>query len=192
MEEDEGYYSDSFGVVRLFSDDNPYIETDDGEVLIPTTDIFSFVGRGDRIWISYTVESKNAKRDTLTILPYRITRVMPLYLQNKSQLDDNGIDLWAVWVAQGFLTFDFRVRAKDQEKLKEHEYALVSSQEKIVDTLFVNLRHDDGGDSYGIMCRTAVALNLSDLRMTNDSVVIAIDYTNLNGAKRTEYRLYKK
>jgi hypothetical protein len=190
LEDEEGYYSDSFGVVKHFSNDTPYIESDEGEILIPNQSISSFVGIGDRVWISYTVENENAKRDTLTILPYRITRIMPLHLQSESKLNDVGVDLWTVWIAQGFLTFDFRIRAKDPEKLKEHEYALVSPQKEITDTLFINFRHDDGGDSYGVLCRTAVTLKLDDLKIPNDSVVIAIDYKNLDGVKQTEYRLY--
>jgi hypothetical protein len=190
--DDEGYYSDSFGVVKLFSDDTPYIESDEKEILIPSQSISSFVGAGDRVWVSYTVEKQNEKHDTLTILPYRITRVMPLYLQNESALNDVGMDLWTVWIAQGFLTFDFRIRAKDPDKLKDHEYALVSSQKNITDTLFMNLIHDDGGDNFGVLCRTAVTLKLSNLNIVNDSVVIAIEYKNLSGTKQTEYRMYRK
>jgi hypothetical protein len=191
-DEGDGYYNDSFGVVKLLNDDSPYIESDNGEILIPNQSISSFVEPGDRIWISYTVE--NERRDTLTILPYRITRIMHLELQSESNLKDVGIDLWTAWIAQGFLTFDFRIRANDPNKLKEHEYALVSSQNgqrEISDTLFINFRHDDGGDNYGVLCRTAVTLKLSDLKIANDSVVIAIDYKNLYGIKQTEYRLYK-
>jgi hypothetical protein len=190
LDEEEGYYSDSFGVVKHFNDDTPYIESDEKEILIPNQSISSFVGIGDRVWISYTVENESVNRDTLAISPYRITRIMPLFLQNESKLNDVGIDLWTVWIAQGFLTFDFRIRAKDPEKLKEHEYALVSPQEEIIDTLFINFLHDDGGDNYGVLCRTGVTLKLDDLKITNDSVVIAIDYKNLNGIKQKEYRIY--
>jgi hypothetical protein len=187
-----GYYSDSFGVVRLFGDGTPYIESDEEEILIPNQNIFDWVEVDDRVWVSYTVEKANEKRDTLTIEPYRITCVMPLNLQSETTLNDNGIDLWTVWIAQGFLTFDFRIKAKDPEKIKEHEYALVSSQKEIVDTLFINFKHDDKGDNYGVLCRTAVALKLSDLRIASDSVVIAIDYKNINdGVTKTEYRIYK-
>jgi hypothetical protein len=192
LDGDEGYYSDSFGVVRLSGNNMQYVGSDEGEVLIPNQSISSFVETGDRVWISYTIEEENVKRDTLTILPYRITPVMPLKLQGESTLDNDGVDLWTVWVAQDFLTFDFRIKAKDPEKLKEHQYAIVSSQKEIVDTLFVNFRHDDGGDSYGALCRTAVALKLSDLNIVRDSVMIAIDYKDLNGIKQTEYRMYKK
>jgi hypothetical protein len=192
LEEDSGYYSDSFGVVRNFSDNTLYIESDEKEILIPNQSISEFVDKGDRVWISYTVEQENEKRDTLTVSPYRITRVMLLPLQNESNLKESGVDLWTAWIAQGFLTFDFRIRAKDPEKLKEHEYALVSPQKEIADTLFINFRHDDGGDNYGVLCRTAVTLNLSDLKIANDSVVIAVDYKNLNGVKQTEYRMYRK
>jgi hypothetical protein len=188
---DEGYYSDSFGVVKLFSDNTPYIESDEGKILIPSQSISTFVETGDRVWMSYTVENENAKRDTMTVLPYRITSVMPVHLQNESKLNDNGIDLWTVWIAQGFLTFDFRIRAKDPDKLKEHDYALVAPQRERSDTLSINFLHDDGGDNYGILCRTAVALKLSELRIVSDSVVIAINYKNLVGMKQTEYRKYK-
>jgi hypothetical protein len=192
LEEGSGYYSDSFGVVRLFSDDTPYIESDEREILIPNQSISAFVGTGDRVWISYTIEQENAGRDTLTVSPYRITRVMPLSLQNESKLKESGVDLWTAWIAQGFLTFDFRIRAKDPDKLKEHEYALVAPQKEITDTLFVNFRHDDGGDNFGVLCRTAVTLNLSDVKISGDSVVIVIDYNNLDGIKQTEYRMYKR
>jgi hypothetical protein len=190
--DEEGYYSDSFGVVRLSDNDMQYVESDEGEVLIPNQSISSFVETGDRVWISYTIERENEKRDTLTILPYRITPVMPLQLQRETTLDNDGVDLWTVWIAQDFLTFDFRIKAKDPEKLKEHQYALVSSQKEIADTLFLNFRHDDGGDNYGVLCRTAVTLKLSDLNVAQDSVMIAIDYKNLDGIKQTEYRMYKK
>jgi hypothetical protein len=192
LEEDEGYYSDSFGVVRLFNNDTQYIESDEGEILIPNQNISSFVETGDRVWISYTVETENAKRDTLTILPYRITSIMPVSLQQSSTLDEDGVDLWTVWIAQGFLTFDFRIRAEDPEKIKGHRYALVAPQREITDTLFINFRHDDGGDDYGVLCRTAVALKLSDLNIAKDSVMLAIDYKNLDGIKKTEYRMYRK
>jgi hypothetical protein len=192
LEEGSGYYSDSFGVVRNFSDNTLYIESDEKEVLIPNQSISEFVESGDRVWISYTVEQENEKRDTLTVSPYRITRVMLIPLQNASNLKESGVDLWTVWIAQGFLTFDFRIRAKDPEKLKEHEYAMVSPQKEIADTLFINFRHDDGGDNYGVLCRTAVTLNLSSLKIAGDSVVIAVDYKNLNGVKQTEYRMYRK
>jgi hypothetical protein len=192
LDGDSGYYSDSFGVVKLFNNDTQYIESDEGEILIPNQSISSFVETGDRVWISYTIEEENAKRDTLTILPYRITGIMPVSLQQSTTLDENGIDLWTAWIAQGFLTFDFRIRAKDPEKIKEHKYALVSPQKEIADTLFINFRHDNGGDNYGVLCRTAVALKLSDLNIAKDSVMLAIDYKNLNGIRQTEYRMYRK
>jgi hypothetical protein len=192
LEEGEGYYSDSFGVVRLFSNDTQYIESDEGEILIPNQSISSFVETGDRVWVSYTVEEENAKRDTLTILPYRITSVLPVSLQQSSTLDNDGVDLWTVWIAQGFLTFDFRIRAADPDKIKGHKYALVVPQREITDTLFINFRHDDGGDNYGVLCRTAVTLKLSELNVEKDSVMLAIDYKNLNGVDKTEYRMYKK
>ncbi|MDR0726132.1 MAG: hypothetical protein LBF59_09040 [Prevotellaceae bacterium] len=192
LDEEAGYYSDSFGVVQFFDNNTQYIKSDEGEILIPDESISSFVETGDRVWISYTVEEENAKRDTLRILPYRITRVMPLNLQQESTLAENGVDLWTVWIAQGFLTFDFRIRARDPEKLKDHQYALVAPQKEIVDTLFINFRHDDGGDNYGVLCRTAVTLKLSDLNIAQDSVMLAIDYKNLAGVKQQEYRMYKK
>jgi hypothetical protein len=192
LEEDSGYYSDSFGVVRHFSDNTPYIESDEKEILIPNQSISAFVGAGDRVWISYTIEQENARRDTLTVSPYRITRIESLSLQNESKLKESGIDLWTAWIAQGFLTFEFRIRPKDPEKLKEHEYALVASQKEIADTLFINFRHDDGGDNYGVLCRTAVTLNLDSLKISSDSVVLAVDYKNLDGIKQTEYRMYKR
>jgi hypothetical protein len=189
--EDAGYYSDSFGVVKL-SGNMQYIASDEGETLIPSQNVSQYVETGDRVWISYTVEQENARRDTLTILPYRVTRIMPLELQNETKLNEDGIDLWTVWVAQNFLTFDFRIRAKDQDKMKDHKYALVSPQKEITDTLFINFRHDAGEDNYGVLCRTAVTLKLNNLKTANDSVVIAIDYKNLKGVKQTEYRTYKK
>jgi hypothetical protein len=192
LDEDSGYYSDSFGVVRLFNDDTQYVKSDEGEVLIPNASISSFVETGDRVWISYTIEKENAKQDTLTILPYRITRVMPLFLQRESTLNESGVDLWTVWIAQDFLTFDFRIRAKDPEQIKGHQYALVAPQSETVDTLFINFRHDDGGDNYGVLCRTAVTMKLSDLNIAQDSVMLAIDYKNLNGERHQEYRMYKK
>jgi hypothetical protein len=166
--------------------------SDEGEVLIPDQSISSFVETGDRVWISYTIEKENAKQDTLTIVPYRITRITPLKLQHESTLNESGVDLWTVWIAQGFLTFDFRIRARDPEEIKEHQYALVASQNEVADTLFINFRHDDGGDNYGVLCRTAVALKLSDLNIAQDSVTLAIDYKNLNGIRQKEYRTYKK
>ncbi|MDR2383703.1 MAG: NigD-like protein [Prevotellaceae bacterium] len=192
LDEESGYYSDSFGVVQLFNDDTQYVKSDEGEVLIPTQSISSFVETGDRVWISYTIEKENEKQDTLTILPYRITRVMPLDLQRESTLNESGIDLWTVWITQGFLTFDFRIRARDSEKIKDHKYALVAPQKEVTDTLFINFRHDDGGDNYGVLCRTAVTLKLSNLNIAQDSVMLAIDYKNLSGVRQTEYRMYKK
>ncbi|MDR0385304.1 MAG: NigD-like protein [Prevotellaceae bacterium] len=191
--DEEGYYTDSFGVVKLFDNNMPYIESDEGEVLIPTQSISSFVRTGDRVWISYTVENENTKHDTLTVLPYRITSIMPLTLQSESRLNNDGIDLWTVWIAQGFLTFDFRIRANDPDKIKEHEYAMVASRQKETgDTLFIDFRHDAKGDNYGVLCRTAVAIKLSELKIANDYAVIAIDYNNLDGVKQTEYRTYRK
>jgi hypothetical protein len=192
FEEDSGYYSDSFGVVKLSSNNTLYITSDEGKVLIPDEDISSFVMVGDRVWASYTIEKENANHDTLHILPYRITRVMPLTLQNESKLNDVGIDLWTVWISQDFLTFDFRIRANDPDKLKEHKYALVSPHNEIKDTLFINFIHDDGGDNYGVLCRTAVALKLSNLRIEKESIVIAVEYTNFSGVKQKEYQIYKK
>lgn len=192
LEDDGGYYNDSFGVVKLFDKDTQYIVSDEGEILIPSQNISSFVETGDRVWVSYTVENESAARDTLTILPYRITRIMPLELQSNTVLGESGIDLWTAWVAQDFLTLDFRIRAKDPDKLKDHQYTLLSTQKEIGDTLFINFRHDDGGDNYGVLCRTAVALKLSNLKINNDSVTIAIDYKDLSGLRQTEYRAYKK
>jgi hypothetical protein len=192
LEEDEGYYTNSFGVVKHLNGNTPYIESDESEILVSNQSISSFVEEGDRVWVSYTVENENKKRDTLTIIPYRITRVMPLNLQSEPKPNDNGVDLWTIWVAQGFLTFDFRIRAKDPDKIKEHEYALVSLQREIGDTLFVDFQHDAKGDINGVLCRTAVALKLSDLKIANDSVVIAISYKSLDGTKHTEYRMYRK
>ncbi|MDR1581868.1 MAG: hypothetical protein LBS55_01175 [Prevotellaceae bacterium] len=192
LEEDSGYYSDSFGVVKPSGNNSLYIKSDKGEILIPNQNISSFVTAGDRVWISYTVEKENVNRDTLIILPYRITNVMPLTLQTSTTLNNTGVDMWTIWVAQGFLTFDFRIRAKDPEKLKEHEYALVSLQKEIKDTLFIDFFHDDGGDNYGVLCRTAVTLKLSDLKIANDSVTIVVDYKDLHGIKQTEYQMYKK
>jgi hypothetical protein len=191
-DEEAGYYSDSFGVVRILNNGMQYVESDEGEVLIPEQSISTFVETGDRVWISYTVKKENEKQDTLTILPYRITRVMPIDLQRESTLNENGIDLWTVWIAQNFLTFDFRIRAKDSENIKDHLYALVAPQSEIVDTLFINFRHDDGGDNYGVLCRTAVTLNLNGLNIAQDSVVLAIDYKDLYGVRQNEYRTYKK
>jgi hypothetical protein len=192
LEDEDGYYSDSFGVVRLSKNNTQYIESDEGEILIPNQSISAFVETGNRVWISYTVEEENAKRDTLTIVPYRITQIMPVSLQQSSTLDEDCIDLWTVWIAQGFLTFDFRIRAKDSEKIKEHKYALVASQSGAADTLFINFRHDDMGDNYGVLYRTAVALKLSDINIVKDSVMLAIDYKDLNGVRNTEYRMYRK
>ncbi|MDR2026576.1 MAG: NigD-like protein [Prevotellaceae bacterium] len=192
MENETGYYSDSFGVVRLSGDRTLYFKTDEGEVLIPNQNVSSFVEAGDRVWLSYTVEEESANLDTLTISPYRITRVMPLELQSESKLKNDGINLWTVWVAQDFLTFDFRIRANDPDKLKDHEYALVAPQKEIVDTLFISFIHDAGNDSYGTLSRTAVTLKLDELKMAKDSVILAIDYRSLEGAKQTEYRMYRK
>jgi hypothetical protein len=192
LEDEGGDYRDSFGVVKLSGDNKQYIASDENEVLIPSQNVSSFVETGDRVWISYNIEKENPNRDTLTILPNRITRIMPLELQNEAKLNEDGIDLWTVWVAQDFLTFDFRIRARDQETMKEHKYELASLRKESTDTLFINFRHDADGDNYGVLCRTAVALKLNNLKIANDSVVIVIDYKNLNGIKQTEYRTYKK
>jgi hypothetical protein len=193
LDEEKGYYSDSFGVVKLSSKNTPYIKSDEGEMLIPDESISSFVSSGDRVWVSYLVKKENINQDTLTISPYRITGIMPLKIQNATNLKNDGIDLWTVWVAQDFLTFDFRVRAKDTDKLKDHEYALVSPQKEITDTLFIDFVHDAGNDTDGILCRTAVTLKLNELKIANDSIVLAVDYRNLDGVKQqTEYRIYKK
>jgi hypothetical protein len=190
--DDEGDYRESFGVVKLSENNTQYIISDGGEVLIPNQNMASFVEVGDRVWISYNIESESAKRDTLRIVPYRITHIVPLELQNEAKLNNDGVDLWTVWVAQDFLTFDFRIRAKDQEKMKEHKYELVSLRKEITDTLFINFRHDACDDNYGVLCRTAVALKLDDLRIANDSIVIVIDYKNLDGIEQTEYTTYEK
>jgi hypothetical protein len=190
--EDDGDYRDSFGVIKLSGNNMQYVASDEGEMLIPSQSMSSFVEVGDRVWISYNIEKESPNRDTLTILPNRITRIIPLELQSKAKLNEDGIDLWTVWIAQNFLTFDFRIRTKDQEKMKEHEYELVSPQKTITDTLFINFRHDAYEDNYGILCRTAIALKLNNLKIVNDSIVIAIDYKNLNGIKQMEYRTYKK
>lgn len=187
-----GYYSDSFGVVKLLDENTHYIVSDEKEILIPAQNISSFVETGDRVWVSYTVERESTGRDTLTIVPYRITCIMPLELQGNTALNESGIDLWKAWVAQDFLTLDFRIRAKDPDNLKDHQYGLISSQREIGDTLFINFRHDDGGDNFGVLCRTAVTLKLNDLKMVKDSITIAIDYKNLSGIRNTEYRAYKK
>ncbi|MDR2382402.1 MAG: hypothetical protein LBD76_00740 [Prevotellaceae bacterium] len=191
-EEKTSYYSDSFGVVRLFDNGLQYVESDEGEILVPSQSISSFVETGDRVWMSYTIEGENAKQDALTILPYRITRIMPLELQRETTLNNNGIDLWTVWIAQGFLTFDFQIMVKDPEKIKEHKYALVAPQREIVDTLFIDFMHDDGGDNYGMLCRTAVTMKLNNLDIIQDSVMLAINYQNLSGIEQKEYRMYKK
>jgi hypothetical protein len=192
LEEDTGYYSDSFGVVKLSGDNTLYVKSDEGEVLIPNESISPYADKGDRIWISYTVEEENLNRDTLMISPYRITRVMPVKLQSETKLKNDGINLWTVWISQDFLTFDFKIQANDPDKLKAHEYALVSPQKEIIDTLFISFIHDAGNDNSGTLCRTAIALKLDELKIVNDSVTIAIDYKNLEGTRQTEYRVYKK
>jgi hypothetical protein len=189
--DETGTYSESFGVAKLSDSNMLYIKSDDGEVLIPNQSISTHVEAGERIWISYEIE-EDTNRDTLTVTPYRISHIMPIALQSETKLNDNGIDLWTAWVAQDFLTFDFRIRANDAQQIKNHEYALVSQQREITDTLFVELRHDAHGDNYGVLCRTAITLKLDDLKIAGDSVFIVIDYRNLDGVKQREYHQYKK
>jgi hypothetical protein len=194
FEEDGGYYDDAFGVVKSSTDNKNglYIEGDDGTILIPDQSVSSFVSRGDRVWVSYAFEEKVPKPDTLIISPYRITRIVPMTIQPVTNLKNDGIDLWTVWVAQNFLTFDFRIRAKDPDKLKDHKYALVSPQKEIGDTLSIEFLHDAGNDLYGVLCRTAMTLKLDELTLAKDSTVIAVTYINLSGTKQTEYCVYKK
>jgi hypothetical protein len=189
--EETGDYSESFGVVKMSGNETLYIESDEGEVLIPSQNISTFAEAGDRVWVSYSIESKNSKSDTLIISLYRESLIMTMNLQTESKLNDDGIDLWAVWITQGFLTFDFRIRADNQDKIKDHEYALVSAKQGINDTVFIDFRHDAKGDNKGVLCRTAVALKLENIYAPNDSIIIALNYKNLNGTKQTEYRMYK-
>jgi hypothetical protein len=192
LEEESGYYSDSFGVVNLSEDKTLYIKSDEGEILIPNESISNYVTPGDRIWASYAVEKENITKDTLIISPYRITPVTPIKLQSKTNLKNDGIDLWTVWIAQNFLTFDFKVRSNNPNKLKDHEYALIASQTEIIDTLFISFIHDAGNDNSGTLYRTAITLKLDELRTAKDSVIFAIDYKTLDGVNLTEYRTYKK
>ncbi|MDR3245467.1 MAG: NigD-like N-terminal domain-containing protein [Prevotellaceae bacterium] len=189
--EETGDYSESFGVVKISGNETLYIESDDGEVLIPKESISTFADAGDRVWVSYSIENKNNNRDTLTVSLYRASRIMTIDSQTESTLNDDGIDLWAVWITQGFLTFDFRIRADNPDKIKGHEYALVIPKQDITDTVFLDFRHDAKGDNNGVLCRTAVALKLENLYIPSDSIIIALNYKNLNGTKQTEYRMYK-
>jgi hypothetical protein len=192
FEEETGYYNDSFGVVNLSENKALYIKSDEGETLIPNQSISDFVLSGDRVWVSYAVEKENVNKDTLTISPYRITPITPMILQKATTLKDDGIELLTIWVAQDFLTFDFKVRSNDHNRLKTHEYALVSLQTEIIDTLFINLVHDAGNDNAGTLYRTAVTLKLNELKTAKDSIIFAIDYNTLGGVKQREYRIYKK
>lgn len=188
--EDSTSYFESFGVVKKFETGTLYIQDDDGVTLIPNTSIASFVEEGDRVWSSFTIESENANKDTLTIVSYRITKIVAKSLQDETDMPDVGIDLWNAWIAQGFLTFDFRIRTEDQSLIKNHEYA-IERKEFREDTLQIRLKHDSKGDDWGILCRTSLALKLNDFRNVRDSVIIAIDYKDLNGAEKTIYRTYK-
>jgi hypothetical protein len=201
--DESGLYSESFGVVKnsasLAAGNTLYIESDEGEILIPTQSISSFVQEGDRVWTSYSIiEETNVRKDTLLIEPYRVSHIMPIQLEKSSNSDHTGdnfqtdnIDLWEIWVSQGFLTIDFRIRAVNQEKIKDHEYTLAIQKES-ADTLVINFIHDAKGDNSGILCRTAIALKLSDIPIINNSLIIALNFKNLNGIRQTEYRTVKK
>jgi hypothetical protein len=176
-----------------------YIESDEGEILIPTQSISSFVQEGDRVWTSYLIiEDANPRKDTLLIEPYRVSHIMPVQIDRDANSNYTGvnyqsdnIDVWNIWVSQGFLTVDFRIRALNQEKIKDHNYIL-ALQKETADTLVINFIHDAQGDNSGVLCRTAIALKLSDIPINNDSLIIALNFKNLDGTKQTEYRMVKK
>jgi len=180
-------YSESFGVVYKSQDDKLYFRSDEGQVLIPTHDVSSFVGAGDRVWTTYSIEEESPNKDTLKVLPYRITQIKALELRAKSEINDVGVDLWNVWIAQNFLTLDFRIRANNADKIKDHEYALVSRKSN--DTLFIDFKHDSKGDNEGVLCRTAIAVKLDNTNTTEST--IAVNYKDLLGNKQTIYRAIK-
>jgi hypothetical protein len=198
--DESGIYSESFGLVKnsvsLSAGNTLYIESDEGEILIPTQSISSFVQEGDRVWTSYLIIEENPRKDTLMIEPYRVSHILPVQLtRNSGQTDVNfqtdNIDLWQVWESQGFLTVDFRIRAQNQEKIKDHEYTLAVQKEN-ADTLVINFIHDAKGDNSGVLCRTAIALKLSDIPIINNSLIIALNFKTLDGIKQTEYLTVKK
>lgn len=187
-------YTESFGVVGKNEDGSLYVKSDEGVTIIPTQDISSIVESGDRTWLSYEVESEEATTNTLKVTPYRVTRILQISLQHESTIGEDGLDLWKVWFAQGFLTFDFRVLAKDYNYVKNHDYSLIIEKES-ADTLYTVLKHDSKGDNQkGVMCRTAVTLKAQELSSYKNLIVIAVEYKELGaaGAKRTLYVDFKQ
>jgi hypothetical protein len=187
-------YSESFGVVGKTDDGALYVKSDEGVTIIPVQDISSIVEAGDRTWLSYEIESEEATTNTMKVTPYRVTRILQVSLQNESTIGEDGLDLWKVWVAQGFLTFDFRVLATDYNHVKNHEYELIVKKES-ADTLYTVLKHDAKGDNQkGVMCRTAVTMKVQELSSYKNLIVIAVEYKELgaNGAMQTLYVDFKQ
>ncbi|MDR1897864.1 MAG: hypothetical protein LBR10_13850 [Prevotellaceae bacterium] len=190
--EESNDYNEAFGVVEQFRNGDLYIRDDAGETLISTQPISSITTKDSRVWVSYTIENMNKTNDTLKILPYRVTNILSVPLQDASNINEDGIDIWSAWIAQNFLTFDFRIRAKNQDEIKNHEYALVlqpSNTES--DTIFLNFRHDAKGDTKGVLCRTAIAVKLNELTVKRQFKIVAITYKDLNGFEQTIYRTYE-
>jgi hypothetical protein len=187
-------YAESFGVVGKNEDGSLYVKSDEGVTIIPVQDISSIVEPGDRTWISYEIESEEATTNTMKVTPYRVTRILQVSLQNESAISEDGLDLWNVWFAQGFLTFDFRVLATDYNQVKNHDYALIIKKES-ADTLYTVLKHDAKGDNRkGVVCRTAVTMKVQELSSYKNLIVIAVEYKELGekGAMRTLYVDFKQ
>lgn len=185
-------YGESFGVVKTMGNGKLCIKDDDGTILVSVESISSFVGEGDRVWTSYSIDGDIYENDTLVIKPYRVTKIKTVDLYETTDVVDAGIDLWSAWIAQDFLTFDFRVWAKDNESIKDHEYVL-ELQRWEQDTMFINFKHDSKGDDEGGLFRTSIALDLRDTIHTvgENLLTIAINYQNFEGTKYTIYRTLK-
>ncbi|MDR0560507.1 MAG: hypothetical protein LBG92_10070 [Prevotellaceae bacterium] len=180
-----GYYFESFGVAQLSPEnDQMCIYNDENQLLIPKEDISSTVSAGERAWISYTVEAENEEKNVLTVTSSRVTAITTLKLQSVADIDDNGIDIWNIWLAQNFLTLDFKIHVNDWNEVKNHRFALIEQGEKN-DTLSIKFIHDAANSEGSAEFRTAVALNMNDIYDRQNISTLAIEYKDIkNGAIR--------
>jgi hypothetical protein len=189
FEQTTGSYNETFGVAFEADDGSLFIRSDNGEIIVPDESLTTILDGGDRVWISYTIKSSDEQTKTLHVRPYRVLSVAIANLSRESTATtDDGVDLREVWIAQNFLTFDFHVRAKDQNAIKNHQYILI--QKSIInDTLNIKFIHDAQANTGTLSCRTAVALNLDDLPAQSKILTLAIEYKDLlDGTLKMVYR----
>lgn len=192
FEQTTGSYNETFGVAFEGDDGAIFIQSDNGEILIPNENLSSILDVGDRVWISYVVKSSDEQSKTLRVSPYRVLSVSIANLSRTSTVtNDDGVDLREVWVAQNFLTFDFHIRAKDQNEIKNHQYVLLRKEENN-DTLNIKFIHDAQTNIGTQSCRTAVALNLDEFMFQSKISTLAIEYKDLlDGTQKIIYRTLK-